>query len=221
MPNNNGLLPKIKGKFGAFFISTLFLSTIYPFFLNSKSGIILLHILITSVLVTGIQLVSYQRKLFWIGSVWGLIAILLTWLVVFQANKSVSIAWSLCLLCFYSFITICTLVLVSKSQRVTLDTILGAISGYLAIAITWAMLFYYLELVEPGSFNLPKGTQPTPDIFIYFSHITISSVGYGDITPATPLARSFTALLGITGQLYLAVLIGILIGIYLSHDSSH
>lgn len=211
---------KIKGKFTLFFSSTLLILTLYPFFLNSNIGIILLHVFITSVLIAGIELVSYHKKVLIFGTLLGILSIILTWANFFQGNKLMAILWSLCLLVFYIFIAICILILVAQSKRVTPDTILGAISGYLIIPIAWAMLFYCLELLQPKSFNLPHGVHPNPDLFIYFSQTTIASVGFGEITPATPIARSLTALLGMTGQLYLAVLVAILIGIYLVQFNS-
>ena len=82
------------------------------------------------------------------------------------------------------------------------------------------MLFSLIEFLEPASFQLPPGSVASPDLFIYFSQITIAGVGYGDIIPLTPLARSAAALLGMFGQLYLVVLLGILIGIYLTQPKS-
>lgn len=212
-------LPKIKGKFLIFFILTLLLSTIYPFFLNSKTGIFILHILISLVSIAGIELINYNRKIFIGGLIWGSSCIVLTWGTLFFPQVWIlSILWSLFLFIFYSVIAIyiIKLVVVGANKKVTTDTILGAISGYLMIALAWGMLFYLVELIQPNSFNFPVGINPSPDLFIYFSHITISSVGYGEITPNTPLTRALSALLAMVGQLYLTVDMAVIIGIYLS-----
>jgi hypothetical protein len=71
-----------------------------------------------------------------------------------------------------------------RSQRVTTETILSAISVYFLIAIFWAMLFYLLEILQPGSFMVSsdRQTQIDPNILIYFAQITITSVGYGEVS---------------------------------------
>ncbi len=215
------LFPELKGHFYPFFISTLLLSTIYPFFLHSSLGIILLHILIVFALMAGINLIKFNQTIFMLGGSLGVIDILLTVLLFkFEQVWWLQLSWNIGILTFYFLITGCLLVLVAQSQRITLDTILGAVSGYLTLAIAWAMLFSLIELLEPNSFQFPQGSVRSPEIFIYFSQITIASVGYGDIIPLTPLARSAAALLGMFGQLYLVVLLGILIGIYLTQPKS-
>ncbi len=209
------------GRFYPFFLSTLLLSFIYPFFLSSSLGIILLHMLIISALIAGINLIKFNRTVSIIGGSLGVIDVLLTVLLFkFDQVWLVQLSWNLGILAFYFLITGCVLVLVVQSQRITLDTILGGVSGYLSIAIAWAMVFHLIEFLKPGSFQLPPGTENSPDIFIYFSQITIASVGYGDVIPVTPLARSAAALLGMLGQLYLVVLLGILIGVYLNQQKS-
>ena len=207
----------LRGRFFPFFLSTLLLSTIYPFFLHSDLGIILLHILIISALIAGINLIKFHRNVSIFGGTLGGIDILLT-ILLFKFDRVwlIQLSWNLGILAFYLLITGCVLVLVAQSQRISLDTILGGISGYFTLAITWAMVFNLIEFLLPGSFQLPSGAEVSPDIFIYLSQITIASVGYGDVIPITPLARSATALLGMLGQVYLVVLLGILIGIYLN-----
>lgn len=211
----------LQGHFFPFFISILLLSTIYPFFLHSDLGIILLHILIICALMTGINLIKFKRTIFILGGSLGVIDIFLTVLSFqFEQVWGLQLSWHIGILTFYFWLTGYLLVLVAQSQRITLDTILGAVSGYLTLAIAWAMLFSLIEFLEPDSFQLPPGSVPSPDLFIYFSQITIAGVGYGDIIPLTPLARSAAALLGMFGQLYLVVLLGILIGIYLTQPKS-
>lgn len=207
---------ELRGRFFPFFLSTLLLSTIYPFFLHSDLGIVLLHILIISALLAGINLIKSNRTLSLIGGSLGGINVLLTFLLfIFDPSWLIQFSWNLGFLSFYLLITGCVLILITQSPKITLDTILGAVSGYFTLAIAWGMLFNLIEFLAPGSFELPQGSVASPDIFIYLSQITMASVGYGDVIPVTPLARSAAALLGMLGQLYLAVLLGIIIGIYL------
>ena len=211
---------EFKGRFFPFFLSTLLLSTIYPFFLHSALGIILLHILIIVAMMTGINLIKSSRMVSIVGGSLGFVNILLTFFIfIFDSSWLIQLSWNLGILAFYLLITCCIFVFISQSSLITLDTILGGVSGYFTLAIGWGMLLHLIEFLVPGSFQLPSDSVSSPDIFIYLSQITLASVGYGDIIPVTPLARAATALLAMIGQLYLVVLLGILIGIYLNQRS--
>ena len=214
-------LSSIKGKFFPFFISTILFSTFYPFFLQSNLGIFLLHLLIIVVMIAGIYLIRFQQKVFFLGITLGIIDIALTILVLnFGDYWLILFLWNIGILLFYLLISVNIFILVIQSKKVSLDTIMGAISGYFILAVTWAMLFHLIEILIPGSFKFPEGVSVSPDIFIYYAQITLTSVGYGDIIPLNPISRSASAILAMTGQVYLAVILGILIGIYLKNKSS-
>lgn len=80
-----------------------------------------------------------------------------------------------------------------------------------------APLFFLIELNFPDSFILPENWEYYD--FIYFSYVTLTTVGFGDITPVHPFAKSFTILISIAGQLYLTILIAIVIGKYLASET--
>ncbi len=203
--------------FFGFFAGIVLLAAVYPLFLGSLAGIILLHALISVVLVTGVYVVGRDRKTSIVGGIIGTTALVLTWtsLAVHQA-QILRVCWLCSMAVFYAYIIAGMFRGFLAAKQVTLVTVFGGISGFLLLANFWAILFQIIETVHPGSYDVPGDPRPTTDVFIYFAHVTISSVGYGDITPVTPLARSCAAMLGICGQLYLAVFISALIGIYLN-----
>lgn len=96
------------------------------------------------------------------------------------------------------------------SKVMSLNDVYAAVSGYLVFGVVAASVFFLVESSIPNSFNI-EGNPNLYD-FIYFSFITLTSVGYGDMLPVTPIAKSFVILLSISGQLYLTILIGIIIG---------
>jgi len=105
-----------------------------------------------------------------------------------------------------------------QSATTTMDLIYGAISIYLMMGITWSFLFMVVEAIEPGSFFI-RPEQNLDGIlnqadFIYYSFATLTTLGYGDITPVTSQARSLAILEAVTGTLYIAVLIARLVGLY-------
>jgi hypothetical protein len=106
---------------------------------------------------------------------------------------------------------------IAKSKKVGLLEFLEAINIYFLMGIIGSILFRIVYSFLPGeSFNIPsEKLEPTTD-FIYFSFVTISTTGYGDITPIDPVAKSLSIFLSISGQLYLTMIIAVLVGKYLS-----
>ena len=93
----------------------------------------------------------------------------------------------------------------------TADSLVGAIFGFFAIAAACALLFRQLEGLHPGSFRLPEGGDLDTQM-LYFSIITVTTAGYGDISPATSVAQICSALEAALGTLYIAILIGRIVG---------
>jgi len=111
---------------------------------------------------------------------------------------------------------------IARSRDVTPTIILSSINGYLLIgllggallAIANADFFYGPSHINGITF--PGDGPPLPDDYIYFSFVTLTTLGYGDITPVSELSRSLAVLIAITGQLYMTILIAMLVGKYLS-----
>jgi hypothetical protein len=92
---------------------------------------------------------------------------------------------------------------------VTTHRIVGAITAYLLVGVTWAYAYEWLEITKPGSLSL--GTAPGEGAypaFIYFSFVTLTTVGYGEMTPISQAARALSNIESLIGVLYPAVLIG-------------
>jgi hypothetical protein len=105
-----------------------------------------------------------------------------------------------------------------REDRITGDLIMGAICVYFLMGLVWALVYSTLEFFQPGSFQMPQGTvnQAT---FTYYSYVTLTTLGYGEITPISGPARSFAVLEAMMGQIYLAVLIARLVGIHIAQSS--
>jgi voltage-gated potassium channel Kch len=105
------------------------------------------------------------------------------------------------------------------AKQVSGDAVFGAVCGYLLLGIIWSLLYHAAETAAPGSFRMPSsGTdvaaRATADsgLLSYFSFVTLATVGYGDVTPATPLAQMLAWTEAVTGQLYLAILVAGIVG---------
>ena len=108
---------------------------------------------------------------------------------------------------------------VAAAGRLTVNRITGAITVYLLLGFVGGNLAAFIELVVPGSFTGPgmagaETTGPAADaLFRYFSFVTLATLGYGDITPATPPAHTFSWMLAVTGQMYVAIIVARLVAL--------
>jgi len=205
-------------------IALLALLLLYPFFAGRVMAHALWDICSSAILLSGIYAISHVRR-HWIIAVVLAIAVLGTkWSgYVIDSERLLLVNDGLGVIFFA--LTACLLLAdVLSKGAVTADKIYGALCVYLLIGLTWGFMFLTLEGFQPGSFFLGQG-QPTridkdPAALVYFSFITLSTVGYGDITPLSPPARSFAFMEAIIGQIYLAVLVARLVGLHIAYATA-
>ena len=101
-----------------------------------------------------------------------------------------------------------------NSRSVSRADLYTAVSIYLLLGTTWAALYGVMEALQPGSFQLGGQVTDRQSDLIYFSLVTLSTIGYGDIVPVTGEARMLAALEGVTGVLYIAITVAILVSGY-------
>jgi len=121
------------------------------------------------------------------------------------------------------FVVVNLLRFILRAPSVTIEVLCASISAYLLVGLMWTMAYWLVDQLTPGgafSFNTNAGTR-SMDGFnaFYFSFITLSTVGYRDITPVSRIARWLAALEAITGLLYVAILIARLVSLYSSPKS--
>jgi voltage-gated potassium channel len=110
-----------------------------------------------------------------------------------------------------------------RIQTVTLELLLGSINVYLMLGIGFALVFALIEHLQPGSFTGLDNFAVMPDrilTFFYYSFITMSTLGYGDISPINPHAMTASYVLAILGQLYLAILVARLVALYIGRPEN-
>jgi hypothetical protein len=119
---------------------------------------------------------------------------------------------------FYAFIAVAVFLEVITTSRVTTDTLYGAVCVYLLVGMAFGSLFDMIETLHPGSFQINVDTAVPAEIrwrtLIFFSFMTLTTIGLGDVTPTTVQTQSLTAIEGVIGVLYLAVLIARIVGMY-------
>jgi len=110
-----------------------------------------------------------------------------------------------------------------RIHTVTLELIVGSVNVYLMLGISFALVFALIEHLQPGSFTGIEDFAFMPNqllTFLYYSFITMSTLGYGDISPVSPHAMTASYVLPILGQLYLAILVARLVSLYLGRPGN-
>lgn len=210
-----------EGRYLFLLVSLLLLFFCYPFFDGVRIAPRLLGLLFLAILISSVSSISSGRKAVVAAiclaavSFGSYVAIQLSEEMVFHVLASASFTL------FFALITVVVLQHILTSREVTTDIILGAICGYLLLGMVWAMCFSLIETLAPGSFlhggqgiagGMAGSGHPAISSFIYYSFVTLTTLGYGDITPNSSPAAAFSSLEAVTGQLFIAILIARLVG---------
>jgi hypothetical protein len=125
----------------------------------------------------------------------------------FTAGGALAITAVLIVYCIY-----CVLRYVLQSRVITSDQIYAGISVYLMLGLAFGCLYYLLAVLNEECFavNISKLGAGTPDL-MYFSFVTLATLGYGDITPVTKVARTMAEVEAVVGTLYIAVFMALLV----------
>lgn len=199
------------------FLYLLFFAFFLGPFVDSTAVRMLTTLLITLVLISGVSSMSDLKSIrFTAGLVAG-VAIALRWLRHLYPTPTIVKLGTLAVLIFMIMLTVVTLAKVFGKGQVTTHRIKGAIAVYLLFGLTWSLLYGLIDQMVPNSFNLPATVEmfsaERQELLTYFSYVTLTTMGYGDITPAHEISRMFVALEGLFGQLYPATLLARLVSL--------
>lgn len=215
------LLPhsKPETRYGAVLVALAVALVAYPLCINLLMGRLLLSLwlIITLVqLILSLQLdPAYRIQSIFLGS----LSLLLPLVSVssnffdFQVLHFYQILLPISAVFFFY----CARVIIGSifnQRRVTLDLIYGAVLSYVLIGVSWALIFCCIELFAADSFSFSSEIT-LPDkagALVYFSFVTLTTLGYGDVLPVTGLAKTVAYLEAVTGVMYPAILISTLVG---------
>jgi voltage-gated potassium channel len=190
----------------------------------SKQRLLMRDVIFTAIILSGTYSLDFAKKTRNILIISGIITIVLTWIYYFFNKDILGLVSFLSFFSFNMFVTMFMIRHIARSKEVTLTIIINSINGYLLIGILGAVLLAIAEIIKKfffhtnaGAINFAGGAAAGFHDYLYFSFVTLTTLGYGDITPVSAFAKSLTIVIAIVGQLYLTILIAMLVGKYLSN----
>ena len=187
-------------------------------------GSILIQLAFTLLLVILVFTVGHNKKLVGAYALFAFAALIFTWV---NLGSNITLYRNLFSFAALSIAMILVMVEVFSDDCVTMDTISGALCAYLLLGLTFASIYAFIDIVQPNSFistvharPITLATEAAGLDRIYFSFITLLTVGYGDIAPFSHAAKLFTIIEGFLGQVYLVVMIARLVGMHVSQKTN-
>jgi ion channel len=191
-----------------------------PFVEELEGGHLILSMLFSLVLLAAVFAVANRKRSLTIALVLAIPAITARWINQLRPDLVHPAVFLVCALVLLAFVIGHLLYFILRAPVVNTQVLCASIAAYLMLGLMWTVAYWLVDQLTPGgafSFNTNRGVQSMNGFTgFYFSFITLSTVGYGDITPVSRAARWLAAMEAMTGLLYVAVLIARLVSIYSS-----
>ena len=209
----------LKNKYILLLVSIILFLIVPAFIVNNVFlKFLIVFILLAILLFQSVLVVFNNKKYAIVGVVFGLLALIASWIAYYypyEAKILLTLADTLFFL-FFLFIIIILISHLIKSKQVEKETIIIASSIYFLLGIIGGFIFEICYHLIPNSLNIPSDISLQVSDFVYFSFTTMTTLGYGDITPIVPQTQTIAILLSVIGQLYLTIVVALLIGTYIS-----
>jgi len=216
-----GIISKIaNARFSYLFFTVVLLFLLRPFLVGLTGLHIISDIFMWSILIScGWAVHDKKRERF---TYLGLIVLLIITdlLDLFFDDPAIIWAGKILGVIVFAYVVAAIFLYLIRQEEVTGDMIMAAASEYILIGIMFTYIYFLLEAVYPGSFSLPH-KKLDRSTFLYFSFVTLTTTGYGDILPVSHQARSFAIFEQVTGQLFVAVLVARLVSLYTARKKEH
>jgi hypothetical protein len=182
-----------------------------------RQSLYLTRVLLGIIVISGLFAAEFTKTAFRILATVGILLIITSIInLIFPGSEHLDILVFFLNTLFFIIVTIALVAHVASAREVDSSTLLCAINSYLLIGLTLSILFLIMDLFIPGSFTKMDSSDAGLSAFIYFGFVTLTTLGYGDITPVTPMARSLASFTALFGQLYLVIIMALIIGKFLS-----
>jgi hypothetical protein len=217
-----------KLKFGSLFLALILVLAVPPLLPRGTVLSVGIQVFYTLIFLSGLATVSEERSTFRIGLALVVPAIVLNWAAVWVESLALDVIGDALIVIFLVHLGYNLLRHVLGARQVDAEMIYGVLCVYLMLGLIWGVGYQVLDKVQPGSFHVPDQmvaaesgvANPDRSVLLYFSYVTITTLGYGDVTPVNDVARSLSMLEALLGQLFLVVLVARLVGMYTAAQSA-
>ncbi len=183
-------------------------------------------ILFSFVVLSAVFAVSRSRKQQVVALLLAIPTVVVQGAYAWSPSGGVAVAFHVVGILFLTYAVVLVVRFLFSGNRVTPDVICASLCVYLLLGVAWAIAYSLIELLVPGSFSFSFAEDGDADLMrfggertfipIYYSLVTMSTLGYGDIIPTSSSARACAALQAVVGPLYLIVLVARLVGLQVS-----
>ena len=206
------------GRFFYLFVMQVLLILLFPYLAKPGLPTVIFRLFSAMAFLSDVYAVSEKRAQWVTALILAVLSGVLNGLFALRPDPQVAVPSLVSSILFLGFTLVALLRAVLRTERITPDTIYGALSAYLMMAFVWGVAYLLLETLQPGALAIDSARHPnhTIDQFdcMFYSFVTLTSLGYGDIVPITGQARSLCILEAVSGIMYVAVLIARLVGLY-------
>ena len=213
-----------RGKFSYLFVTQVLLIVLVPYLAKPGLPTVIFRLLSALAFLAAVYAVS-EKRAHWITGLFLAVptALLNTWVTLHQSSSALAVLGLVSTLIFLSFTLIVLLRAVLRAETVTRDTIYGALSVYFLMAFVWGIAYLLLETLQPGGLSMDIARHPNHKVdwfdCMFYSFVTLTSLGYGDMVPVSAQSRSLSVLEAVSGIMYVAVLVARLVGLYAARTS--
>jgi hypothetical protein len=200
-----------------FFLAVLILIifVVFPLAGLGWLGKFIVDLVLSILLLSGAVAANRSRTLTVLVVLLTLTGLVVHWTTTYVPKFSHPVLEPVLLFCCLLAFAVITLLQVFSPGAITVHRVLGAIAAYLLIGLMWSYAYFLADMIIPGSIHPTANTQEMVSPmarYVYFSFTTLTTLGFGDIVPVHPIARTLAVCEGLIGQLYPAVLIAGLLG---------
>ncbi len=200
-----------------FLIALVSLLVLTPLVEGLSQDSLIEGVLLTVVLSSAVLAVGEERRTLVIAVVLSIPAILSKWIHHFAPEVVPAEVFPVAAIVFVGFVVFNLLRFILSASQVNTEVLCAGIATYLTLGLLWTFAYVLVSQVSPSAFTI-SGATDSPELggfdALYFSYVTLTTVGFGDITPTSPAARMLAVLEALTGTIYLAVLVARLVSMY-------
>jgi len=219
---------EMRNRYTALLIVIVAMMLVLPLIARDELALFAMKVAVSVVLVFGIYMGRRLRRDLVVGAALGIPVLVGRWLPQYSTDIRMFLAIDILTAAFLLYITTIILTQVLSARRVTLDTIAGAMCSYCLIGLAWAFVYRAMFVINPHAFVFAAGSfhifennshsEPQLMNFAYYSFATLTTTGFGDVTPAVGVSRAISVLEAVAGQFFLAILIARLVSLEIIHS---